>query len=92
MDKNNHKIFDYDIVLDAQFGKEGTPERARAEKEAYLFYNGIKTQEECDWAIERVEELLPLVDDDTPMSDPNLIELEMLSNLVADYEEEHIVW
>ena len=35
MDTNNHKIVDYDAVLDAKFGKEGTPERARAEEAAY---------------------------------------------------------
>ena len=33
---NNHKIVDYDAVLDAKFGKEGTPERARAEEAAYI--------------------------------------------------------
>ena len=27
--------------------------------------------------------------DDTPLNDPNSIELELLSNLVADYSEEH---
>lgn len=37
--------------------------------------------------MERIEELLPLVDDNTPMDDKNLIELELLSNLVADYDE-----
>ena len=37
--KNNHKIVDYDAVLDAKFGKEGTPERARAEEVAYAFYS-----------------------------------------------------
>ena len=40
-------------------------------------------------AMERIEELLPLVDDSTSLSDPNSIELELLSNLVADYSEEH---
>ena len=25
MQTNNHKIVDYDLVLDAKFGKEGTP-------------------------------------------------------------------
>lgn len=39
--------------------------------------------------MERIEELLPLVDDNTPMDDKNLIELELLSNLVADYDDEH---
>lgn len=37
---NNHKIIDYDVVLDARFGKEGTIERARAEEAAYSFYSG----------------------------------------------------
>lgn len=39
--------------------------------------------------MERIEELLPLVNDDTPIYDKNLIELELLSNLVADYDDEH---
>ena len=39
--------------------------------------------------MERIEELLPLVDDNTPLDNRNLIELELLSNLVADYEDEH---
>lgn len=38
METNNHQIVDYDVVLDAKFGKEGTPERARFEEEAYTFY------------------------------------------------------
>lgn len=49
----------------------------------------IETQAQYDWAVKRVEELLPLVTDETPLSDPNSIELELLSNLVADYSEEH---
>ena len=40
MQTNNHKIVDYDTVLDAKFGKEGTPERAMAEEAAYSFYSG----------------------------------------------------
>ena len=38
METNNHKIVDYDVVLDAKFGKEGSPERAKAEDDAYAFY------------------------------------------------------
>lgn len=37
--------------------------------------------------MERIEELLPLVDDNTPMSDKNLIELDLLSGLVEEYED-----
>lgn len=40
-------------------------------------------------AMERIEELLPLVDDNTPTSDKNLIELDLLSSLVSEYEDEH---
>ncbi|WP_293715762.1 helix-turn-helix domain-containing protein [uncultured Parabacteroides sp.] len=49
----------------------------------------IENQTQYEWAVKRVEELLPLVDDNTPLNDPNSIELELLSNLVADYSEEH---
>ena len=49
----------------------------------------IETKEQYEWAVKRVEELLPLVTDETPSNDPNSIELELLSNLVADYSEEH---
>ena len=40
MQTNNHQIVDYDIVLDQKFGKEGTPERIKAEEDAFSFYSG----------------------------------------------------
>ena len=40
MQTNNHKLVDYDLVLDKKFGKEGTLERAKAEEDAYSFYSG----------------------------------------------------
>ena len=49
----------------------------------------IANKEQYDWAVARVEELLPLVDDNTPRTAPNSIELELLSNLVADYSEDN---
>ena len=49
----------------------------------------IKNEQQYEWAVARVEQLLPLVNDDTPRTDPNSIELELLSNLVADYSDEH---
>lgn len=49
----------------------------------------IENRAQYDWALKRVEELLPLINDDTPLNDPNSIELELLSNMVADYSEEH---
>lgn len=49
----------------------------------------IENKSQYEWAVKRVEELLPLVTDKTPIDDPNSIELELLSNMVADYSEEH---
>ena len=40
MQTNNHQIVDYDAVLDAKFGKEGTPSRIEAEERALAFYTG----------------------------------------------------
>lgn len=49
----------------------------------------IKDETAYKAAMERIDELLPLVDEATPRDDKNLIELDLLSGLVADYEEEH---
>ncbi len=49
----------------------------------------IENEKQYEWAVGRVEELLPLVGDDTPRDDPHSIELELLSNMVADYSDEH---
>lgn len=49
----------------------------------------ITSKEQYQWALSKVEELLPLVNEDTPESDPNRIELELLSNLVADFSDEN---
>ena len=49
----------------------------------------IENQTQYEWAVKRVEELLPLVKDDTPLNDPKSIELELLSNFGADYSVEH---
>ena len=38
MKTNNHKIEDYDLVLDAKYGKEGTPQRVQFENGAKAFY------------------------------------------------------
>lgn len=49
----------------------------------------IENETQYRWALARVEELLPLVNDDTPLTDPSSIELDLLSGLVADYSDEH---
>ncbi len=37
----------------------------------------------------RIEELIPTVDDETPNTDSNLIELDLLTALASEYEDEH---
>ena len=54
-----------------------------------VFMAAIKNKEQYDWAVNRVEQLLPLVNDNTPKNDPNSIELELPSNMVADYSDKH---
>ena len=49
----------------------------------------IKTQAQYDWAVKRVEELLPLVPEDAPENDDARIELELLSELVSEYSLEN---
>lgn len=49
----------------------------------------IESEDQYRWALQRVEELLPLVSDETPLTDPRSIELDLLSGLVADYSDEH---
>ena len=42
------------------------------------------------WAIRnRIEELLPLVSEETPLDDKNFVELDLLSGLVEEYDEIH---
>jgi HTH-type transcriptional regulator/antitoxin HigA len=47
------------------------------------------TKEQYEFALERVEELLPLVDDNTPVNDKKAVELTMMSDIVIAYEKEH---
>ena len=49
----------------------------------------IKDKAEYEVLKERIEELLFTVDNETPEYDKKLIELNLISNLVADYEEEY---
>jgi len=46
----------------------------------------IKTEQQYNKAMERIEELLLVVSNETPSDDKNFIELDLLSELVADYE------
>lgn len=47
------------------------------------------SKEQYEFALARIEELLPLVDDNTPANDRNAVELTMMSDVVIDYEKEH---
>lgn len=49
----------------------------------------LKTQVEYEMTLERIEELLPFVADDTSLTDKYAVELNILSELVDEYEEEH---
>ena len=47
------------------------------------------TKEQYQFALTRIEELLPLVDDNTPANDRHAVELTMMSDVVIEYEKEH---
>ena len=47
------------------------------------------TKEQYEFALQRIEELLPLVDDNTPTNDRYSIELILMSDTVIEYEKEY---
>jgi HTH-type transcriptional regulator/antitoxin HigA len=47
------------------------------------------TKSQYEFALNKIEQLLPLVDDNTAAKDRNAIELSVLSDLVIAYEKEH---
>lgn len=47
------------------------------------------SKEQYKFALIRIEELLPLVNDNTPANDKNAVELSVISNIVIAYEKEH---
>lgn len=49
----------------------------------------IKTNKQYDAACARIEELLKVVSNNTLADDKNYLELDLISDLVAEYEEEH---
>ena len=90
----------FDEIIDARYGQVGTPERNQFQKEVEGYHQAIKevdnklgiekleTEEQYQWAINRIEELRSFVNEDTPCYDHNSVEKEMLSLMVMDYEEE----
>ena len=47
------------------------------------------SKEQYEFALIRIEELLPLVNDNTPSNDKNAVELSVISDIVIAYEKEH---
>ena len=49
----------------------------------------IENEMQYQVTLKRVEELMLTLPEDTPADDPRMVELTLLGNLVADYDEEH---
>lgn len=49
----------------------------------------IETELQYDITVQRIEELLQVVGNETPKDDKNYVELDLLSDLIAEYEEEY---
>lgn len=49
----------------------------------------IKNEAAYEAAMARIEELLKVVSDDMPLTDPRMAELDILSELVEEYEDVH---
>ena len=71
------KVYTQEEALDLTLGKKGTPLRDKYEAKVKRYLTGLL---KC--------KMLQLPEG-TPDSDPDMKELTMLGNLVADYEEEH---
>lgn len=91
----------FDEILDAKYGQVGSPERDKFREEVNAYSKAIEevnkkleiekleTEEQYQWAINRIEELRLLISIDTPCYNHNSVEKELLSFLIMDYEEEH---
>ena len=49
----------------------------------------IKSEAAYRAAMKRIDELLKVVNDSTPADDPNYLELDMISDMVEEYEDVH---
>ena len=47
------------------------------------------TKEQYELALARIEELLPMVDENTPLTDRNAVELSLMSDIVIENEKDH---
>lgn len=49
----------------------------------------IKTEKEYEAIMSRIDEIIAIIDDNTPKTDKNMIELDFLTDLVVAFEKEH---
>ena len=49
----------------------------------------IKSEAAYRAALKRIDELLPLTGDDVPADDPNMLEMDILCDMVEEYEDIH---
>lgn len=47
------------------------------------------TRQKYEYAQKRIDELLPLVTENTPMDDPKMVELMIVTDIVEAYEDVH---
>lgn len=88
------KVYTQEEVLDLTLGKKGTPLRDDYEAKVKKYLTGlakrkIEREEQYTAALKRVEELMLQLPEGTPEHNPDMKELTILGNLVADYEEKH---
>lgn len=61
----------------------------KTDKRRYRIMSKIENREQYEWALSRLEALVDSVTEEMPDNDPQKIEYCLLSNLVADYSDEH---
>ena len=47
------------------------------------------SEKQYEYALQRIEELLPMVDDNMPSDDKLAVELSIMSDIVIEYEKKH---
>lgn len=85
------KMFTFANMLDHTLEEHGVKQKGIVRQ--YIIDSNvfpIKTEEQFQAACARIEELLPLCWEDVPDDDPKNIELAVIANLVADWEDEHV--
>lgn len=86
------KMFAFANELDRTLDEHRVKEKGIVRK--YLFDHNvfpIETEEQFQSACARIEELLPQCWEELPEDDPKNIELAVISNLFADWEDLHVV-